>query len=286
MKRGIRDIDEDPNAVAWEVAMGGRDLAAYERLAYFLRVYRILRFRPKRILDVGSGFGVKTFYIARVFPDTEVTGIDPGREVIERALSIKKEKGIENVDFTQRDVQELETREHYDLAIMSDVLEHIKDDKLAFKNVYCSLKKGGVLYVHTPCISDNFDLAKINPREREKIMQTQKRIGHVRIGYRIGELKAFFREGFRYSRVERCGFRLSSMACKFMEYFCARDNLDSIEEFYQLPNFLFHDFKFLIDTEVRLAGLFNFVHEHGSLLKRYIPYKLKFTSIHGWGVKS
>lgn len=264
--------------------MRGRDLPAYERLAYFLRAYRLMRHKPKRILDVGSGFGVKTFYIAHVFPDTRVTGIDPGIEVVERGLRIKREKSIENIDFARIDIRELETKECYDLVIMSDVLEHIEDDRLAIRNARRALKQGGILYVHAPYVGKDFDLEKLEPGAREEIIRAQRRIGHHRLGYSSEELRVFFRDGFRTPHIERCGFRLSLMACRFTEYFCAKYDLDSIDEFYRLPNFLFHDFKFLIDIEVLFAGLLNFMHDH-PVLKHHVPWNLCFNSIHAWGRK-
>ncbi|KIZ05946.1 Uncharacterized protein MNEG_2019 [Monoraphidium neglectum] len=54
---------------------------------------------PKRILDVGCGFGGSSRWLASQFPEAEVIGITLSPKQVERGTQLAKERGLNNVTF-------------------------------------------------------------------------------------------------------------------------------------------------------------------------------------------
>ncbi|MFH0894900.1 MAG: class I SAM-dependent methyltransferase, partial [Bacteroidota bacterium] len=55
-----------------------------------------------------------------------------------------------NIHFAQADLTTFSNPDSFDLIICVDVMEHIEDDNIVFKNFYTSLRTGGMLLVSTP----------------------------------------------------------------------------------------------------------------------------------------
>ncbi len=135
-----------------------------------------------RVLDAGCGRGDFTFYLAKKFPDWQVTGIELVEEKYKDALIIKDKLGLTNAEVLNINLLELDRENEFDLIISSDVLEHIQDDDLVFSNFQRALKKGGHIVLTTPSIPQRKHLWLVKRRE-EKIGFDPSDYGHVRDGY-------------------------------------------------------------------------------------------------------
>lgn len=103
-------------------------------------------FRPKerklRILDIGCGTG---FILERLTSIGTVYGVD----INPKAVKICWQRGLKYV--TQGDILALPYKQNYfDIVILADIIEHIKDDQKAIDEVYRVTKPGGIIVVHTP----------------------------------------------------------------------------------------------------------------------------------------
>jgi 2-polyprenyl-3-methyl-5-hydroxy-6-metoxy-1,4-benzoquinol methylase len=109
-------------------------------------VSSIERFLGNRVLDVGCGTGNLTKLIRNRF----VVGID----CTERYLSQFKKRlnGIQSFLVDIQDTQELSRikRFEFDTVLCSNVLEHVKDDILALRNMHDILVEGGRLVLLVP----------------------------------------------------------------------------------------------------------------------------------------
>ena len=105
--------------------------------------------RPmSRLIDVGAGNGLfLKFFKNREF---EVTGIELEAELVAK---MKRDPQLKGVAISQGDITKLTGKEQYDVAIASDVIEHIKDDKKALENLWTFLKPGGLLVITVPAHS-------------------------------------------------------------------------------------------------------------------------------------
>ncbi len=96
------------------------------------------------ILDVGVGMG----RILDKFPQLERYGIDIAMPYLEYA----KAKGIKVALSLVEDMPY--ERDYFDCIVCTDVLEHVFDLNLAFRNIIDVLKPGGFLIVRVPYRED------------------------------------------------------------------------------------------------------------------------------------
>ena len=143
----------------------------------------------KKVLDVGCGAGTLSFYMAS--KGNYVKGIDISSGVIKACKLTAKVLGLEeNTNFQTEDFSKKKIDERFDLVICSEVLEHIKNDKLAVKKLFNFLKSEGILLLSVP--SQNAPLFRLG-----LIKEFDKEVGHLR-RYNLNGLVNLLREpGFR-----------------------------------------------------------------------------------------
>ena len=119
---------------------------------YDLRVTNLARFiykkigkKPGNLIDIGAGNGL----ILRFFRDKgfRVTGMELSKaqtELMSRSPLMAGIKVIQGV------ISKVQGVEDYDYVLASDVIEHIKDDEKALKNLFSFVKPGGLLILSVP----------------------------------------------------------------------------------------------------------------------------------------
>ncbi len=108
------------------------------------KIYQLLvekNYNPKRICDVGSGFGIFLEELKPFFLEAQLFGIEPSESMTE----ISRKKGIETLNATAENSGEWAGK--FDLVISSEVVEHVYSvekfiqsiSKLVQPNGYCLL---------------------------------------------------------------------------------------------------------------------------------------------------
>ncbi|MBI5058845.1 class I SAM-dependent methyltransferase [candidate division KSB1 bacterium] len=114
------------------------------------------RWRVTDIFDAGSGFGQYSYLLARYFPRAIVHAVDVKQEQIDDCNRFAR--GMQLADRMKFELGDLTTFRRelaFDLALSVDVMEHIEDDLAVYRNLYASLRPGGVLIVATPSASED-----------------------------------------------------------------------------------------------------------------------------------
>jgi 2-polyprenyl-3-methyl-5-hydroxy-6-metoxy-1,4-benzoquinol methylase len=145
---------------------------------------------PRKILDAGSGFGQYTYRLAKLSGDYTVKAVDVKEEQIEDCNNfISKNKVTKRVEFQVADLTTFKEENKYDLILSVDVMEHIEEDVLVFKNLCSSLVHGGMLLISTP--SDQGGSDAHHDKDKSFIGE------HVRNGYGTEEIEQkLIRAGF------------------------------------------------------------------------------------------
>jgi 2-polyprenyl-3-methyl-5-hydroxy-6-metoxy-1,4-benzoquinol methylase len=132
--------DEDPEFVQKFLQ---NDLFAY---------FKPEDFENKTILEFGCGGGASTHILARMFPKSEITGV----ELVESALRVARKRAesfnLKNVSFLQSPNGDAlpENLGTYDFVIMSAVYEHLfpHERQTILEQLWGKLRDGGYLFIN------------------------------------------------------------------------------------------------------------------------------------------
>jgi 2-polyprenyl-3-methyl-5-hydroxy-6-metoxy-1,4-benzoquinol methylase len=146
------------------------------------KMIRPLKFQS--ILDIGCGQGSLLAELRLEFPHIKTSGVDVSASAVELAR-----RRVPGGDFQVLDIATASLSVKYDLAVCSEVLEHVPDDVTAIQNLRKMTKE--YLLVSTP---------------QGQMRDFEKQIGHVR-NYARGELVNKIKSsGFTVVSVVEWGF--------------------------------------------------------------------------------
>lgn len=136
------------------------EIAREEDSSYVSRAlrYSLLGFVPaesfvgKRLLDFGSGSGASTVALARLFPDTEIVGVEVDEPLIELARARVRHFGIETVSFLGSPDPESLPADlgTFDFVNLGAVYEHLlpPERQRLLPQLWSVLSPGGVFFVN------------------------------------------------------------------------------------------------------------------------------------------
>jgi len=199
---------------------------------------KILRKYPGEayVLDAGAGFGQYTWRMSRMNRKWKIKAVDIDQVHINNNNVFFRKAGLSGrVRCETMDLTELNESDTYDFILSVDVMEHIRDDELVFRNFCRALRPGGSVLISTPSDQGGSD---VHNKEEHSFIDE-----HVRDGYGIAEIsqkleKAGFesiRASYTYGKPGNISWRLSM---KYPVQMLNRSNLFfAILPFYYLAFF-------------------------------------------------
>jgi SAM-dependent methyltransferase len=111
-------------------------------------------FADKEVVDVGCGWGGKAIYLAETTSLATITCFDlPGVFRPEVADAYARSRGVTRCTFTTGYAEDIPFGdESFDLALMDDVLEHVRDPERVLAECRRVLRPGGLLVARFPSI--------------------------------------------------------------------------------------------------------------------------------------
>lgn len=105
--------------------------------------------KPKRILDVGCGYGALAIFFA--LHGIEVLGIDLNSEEMESAENLAGKLGLGNVSFKQMDACDISVG-GFDAAYSTDFYEHLpyESQLVHLQSVFTALNDDGMYIIRAP----------------------------------------------------------------------------------------------------------------------------------------
>lgn len=99
---------------------------------------------PKRIVDLGAGTGLLTYYWYQKFPKAEYLLSDIAADML--AIAKKRFEGIENISFRLEDYTDKLPDADFDTVISALSVHHLEDDEKLklFQRIYARLPDGGL----------------------------------------------------------------------------------------------------------------------------------------------
>lgn len=143
------------------------------------------------IADIGCGIGVLCQELSQF---NKVIGYDDNQDSIILAKLLNKKK---NVKFVKNSLSNISGKEKFDIAVMTEVLEYIKEDVNALKKVNSLLKDRGYLILTVP----------VNKKFKTEIDVREDFIRYTKDGL-INKLK---NSGFEIVKTRYWGFPLINL---------------------------------------------------------------------------
>jgi Cyclopropane fatty acid synthase and related methyltransferases len=101
------------------------------------------------ILELGSGWGSLTLWMAEHFPTSKITAISNSstqKKYIDQQCELK---GFDNVQVITADINELELQtEQFDRVVSIEMFEHMRNYQSLLERISTWMRPGGKLFVH------------------------------------------------------------------------------------------------------------------------------------------
>ncbi len=105
-----------------------------------------------RLLEIGSGPGILTALMAKLYPHVEILALEPSSDMIDFATDYCEEAGLSNrVSFVQGSIDDrrnLKELGQFDLVYSTFSLHHWKHPQEAWRAMYSFVKENGRLLIH------------------------------------------------------------------------------------------------------------------------------------------
>jgi SAM-dependent methyltransferase len=188
-----------------------------------LRIRKSFGDKNIEIYDAGTGYGQYTYFMFRKMQPNNIYAVDVKEDWIKQCEDFFSTQKIKNVKFGIEDLTKIEHKEKFDLITCVDVMEHIEDDIIVFKNFYNALKPGGYLLINTPSIYGGSDVHDDNA---ESFIGEHAREGYSRENletklYPIGftEYKFTYTYGFWGDKAWRLGIKYPMLMLSISKLF-------------------------------------------------------------------
>ncbi len=127
------------------------------------------------IYDAGMGFGQYSYFLAKRFPNCTILGVDVKDDQVADCNYFFSKEGYKNAKFEIADLTKINIENKYDFILCVDVMEHIEEDELVFRNYHRALKPGGKLLINTP---SNLGGSDAHDESDESFIEEHARLGY------------------------------------------------------------------------------------------------------------
>jgi SAM-dependent methyltransferase len=190
-------FDNNPTVVAddWDSHWSEFDESAATNPAQHYRHRLLIRavrgLRPRRLVDIGSGQGDLLVRMRRSLPNIALFGLELSVTGVQKTLSKVAVADVRCINLLDPDAATRISDVRADVAVCSEVLEHLDDPRTFLEAASAALKPGATLIVTVP---------------GGPLSEFDRMIGHRR-HYTPDALSLLLQSaGFVVSRVDRAGF--------------------------------------------------------------------------------
>ncbi len=137
-----------------------------------------------KVLDYGCGSGLFQIELEKNFTNVEAYGIDTSKEAIEFC----KKRGLERVKFYKGAKIPFKD-EFFDTVVAIDVLEHIKNDLSALKEIKRVLRKDGLGFFLVPAHMSLWSKRDLELKHFRRYLKKELDLKSKKVGFRVIDSK-------------------------------------------------------------------------------------------------
>ena len=133
----------------WEE--GTRSLAEAEEHALATTCKRASLENGQSVLELGCGWGSLSLWMAKHYPDSEITSVSNSNSQREFIESKARERGIQNLTVLTDDINRFNPKACFDRVVSVEMFEHVCNHRELFQRIDSWLNQGGLLFTHVFC---------------------------------------------------------------------------------------------------------------------------------------
>jgi len=139
-----------------------------------IKILKKVKNKPKNIIDIGCGSGDILKNTINFFNIKKGVGIDLSADAIKEA----KKNTIKNINFIQTNIFNFHPKNKFDLALMMDIIEHIKDDKKLIDKI-SYIANSAIIKIPIENVFINNFFKKITFGKLDACNETFLKYGHI-----------------------------------------------------------------------------------------------------------
>jgi cyclopropane-fatty-acyl-phospholipid synthase len=102
----------------------------------------------QNILELGSGWGSLSFYLAKKFPDSRIISISNSRLQIDYINQLAAQNRIDNLRAVKSDINNFKTGAKFERIVSVEMFEHMRNYERLMQKISSFLTEEGKLFVH------------------------------------------------------------------------------------------------------------------------------------------
>ena len=102
----------------------------------------------QRVLELGCGWGSLSLWMARNYPNSQITGVSNSHSQRESIMARAQAEGLENLTILTADANHFEHPGGFDRIVSVEMFEHLRNWPEMFRRVHGWLNPGGRFFMH------------------------------------------------------------------------------------------------------------------------------------------
>jgi cyclopropane-fatty-acyl-phospholipid synthase len=108
----------------------------------------------QNVLELGCGWGSLSLWMARHYPDSQITSVSNSKSQRDFILAITKKENLSNLNVITCDMNNFDIKQQFDRIVSVEMFEHMRNYHVLFEKINSWLAPQGQFFMHIFCHKD------------------------------------------------------------------------------------------------------------------------------------
>jgi cyclopropane-fatty-acyl-phospholipid synthase len=108
----------------------------------------------QNVLELGCGWGSLSLWMARHYPDSQITSVSNSKSQRDFILAIAKKENLSNLNVITCDMNNFDSKQQFDRIVSVEMFEHMRNYHVLFEKINGWLAPQGQFFMHIFCHKD------------------------------------------------------------------------------------------------------------------------------------